>query len=195
MKKLALLLLMLMLNTNVFCSLSFNEGLSQTNNLVIDTLKASGDISVSGNVYKENMTYGEMGVSYNSTAITIVTANVYYKVTPNVLAGESLVNCTFADSKLTLLKDGVYMAVLSMSFSGAANSDIHGGISVDTTEPIGTAEFSRKLGATGDVGCVATTGIRRLTSGQTVEVQVENTSNTNDITIEHMELIVIRIAP
>jgi len=87
------------------------------------------------------------------------------------------------------------MIVSSMSFSGANNADIHGGISIDGAQPEGDHSFSRKLGAGGDIGNIGTVEVHALTTGQTISMQVENITNTNDIVVEHMNITVIKVAP
>jgi hypothetical protein len=161
-------------------------------------LSVVGDVQCTGNIYESNMAYGEMFVSYNTTAMNLVLAETYYTVTSNVQAGD-LKNVTFTNSGvdcyLTIGVSGTYAFRGSLSFSGSPGDEVHGGMSVNDAEPLGCCEFTRKMGAAGDVGSASFSGIQQLTAGQTIRVKIENETDADDPTIETMNFSLYRITP
>jgi hypothetical protein len=157
-----------------------------------------GDVQVTGNIYESNSAWAEIYVSYNATATKVLAAGSYVTVTDNVLS-DDLRNFTFTsasnDVYLTCGVAGTYQFCLSMSFSGGANDEFHGGVSVNGANPSGKHEFSRKMGAAGDVGSAGTTGIITLAVNDTVRVKITNETNADDPTIKNMNFNIRRIAP
>ena len=139
--------------------------------------------------------YGQLFVSYNVTA-TPVTANTYTTVTVNVEAC-SLKRMTYLNNGLMQVDvHGAYLIVASMSFSDGNINVFHGGISINEAEPLGSREFSRKLNANGDIGVASMVCIvPSLVVGDTVGIQVENTTDGSDPTIQYMNVSMVRIGP
>jgi len=161
-------------------------------------LSVVGDVQVTGNIYESNFAIGEMYCSYNVTPMNIITANTYTVVTQNVTA-TMLTNFTFTnsgtDAYLTCLVAGLYEFNGSASFSGGNGDEFHGGISINNVKPEGKMEFSRKMGASGDVGSVSFSGLKRLAANDVIRLKIENATDADDPTVSVLNLVVKRVAP
>jgi len=180
MKNIILMFCFFCLSINCFADIGYGN-----NTVAVDT---QGDWTFT------QMAYGEMGVSYNSTATTITTANIFYQVTAN-FTGSELNNVTVSSQKLVLGLDGVYYIDFNVSVSGANNAIVFGGISRNDDTPEGDHLFSRKLSANGDIGSGGGSEIHALTNGDTISLVLKNETNTNDLTVEHANLVLFKIAP
>jgi hypothetical protein len=136
--------------------------------------------------------YGEMYVSYNTTAIDIATKDYYTDVTVNVVAGD-LKGFTFANAILTATKAGEYEFRGNCSVKGTVNDNFHGGFSINNGEPLGKLEQSTIIKNAGGTQTFPFGGLYRLAAGDTIRVKLENITNTNDPTIEFMSVVIKRI--
>lgn len=157
-----------------------------------------GDIQCTGNIYESNFAYAELYVSYNATVTAITSAGVYATVTANVTQ-DDLKNFTFTstatDKYLTCGVAGTYQFCLYMSFSGGNSDEFHGGVSINNNPPSGKHEFSRKMGAGGDVGSAGTGGIITLAVNDTLRIKIANETDADDPTIKNLNFSIRRIAP
>jgi len=180
----------LIVDTNTFYVDSSNDKVGVGTTLPSEELYVVGDITYTNNAY------GELTVSYNTTA-TVLIQNVYQTVTVNVLEGEVTKNVTYTvgggETYLTVSVDGVYGIQGSLSFSGGVNDVYHGGVSINDAEPEGDMEFNRKLNANGDQGCVCFGGLIRLSATDTIRVKLENTTSSTGAVVTHMNLRVYKI--
>ena len=160
------------------------------------TLGVVGDVRITGNCYITNKGLGECYVSYNVTATNLV-LNTYVTVTANVLSG-TLSGITHSNGVLTIGANnaGYYFINCTGSLTKATKSDyIHLGLSINNNAlPHGGMEIDLD---TSDVNVLpfALTGIRLLNAGDTVRLKIENTSSSDDVTVNHMDLSIFRIQP
>ena len=157
-----------------------------------------GNFGVTGNIYESNSSYAELYVSYNATVTAITSAGVYATVTANVIQ-DDLKNFTFtstgSDVYLTAGVAGTYQFCLYMSFSGGNSDEFHGGISVNNNRPSGKHEFSRKMGAGGDVGSAGTGGIITLAVNDVLRIKITNETDADDPVVKNLNFSIRRIAP
>jgi len=117
------------------------------------------------------------------------TTNANFVTVDSLDMGDSY-GCTLSDSSITVRKTGVYLIAFNSSFSGAATVTIDGNIFINTTSVSG---FDRKMGATGDVGAASCSYIGTLTSGDIIKAKFTNKSTDAAITINNINLKVMRI--
>ena len=140
--------------------------------------------------------YAGIGVSINSE-VCIAVATTYVKVTTNIeeYNPTETKGFTFADSELTALIGGYYEASAQASFGGGNNDTFHGGIAINSDDPLDEHEFTRQMGASGDIGSASCFARFRLAIGDTVNFKMTNLTDTDNPTIQHLQMYIRKIAP
>lgn len=129
----------------------------------------------------------------SGTVITIAATNTDYTVTGMTALG--LYGFTEASSVLTVATDGAgwYGVVWQMSMTSAsANQEIEGCVYVGTTRQANTSSH-RKFLATTDTGSFSGCGEIQLAAGDQVTLRVRNETDTNNVAIQHANLIIWRL--
>jgi len=168
--------------------------LDLTGNLTVTSSITAKAVSINGTVtasflIDNSLTYGELYVSYNSTVTNILVAGTYVTITANVVEGITK-NVTFTqtttDNYFTVLVGGIYNVNLNISFSGGNSDEFHGGVCLNGSNPVGSLEFNRKMGAGGDVGSAGCSGLIRLVAGDKLCVKITNETDADDPIIGFM---------
>lgn len=149
----------------------------------------NNDVNVSGIVTQEGI-FAEIYVADGSTAQTVGTGTTYTKLTAFTTDGEE-VNCT-ADSvndKITITKAGKYRVEGSFSFYGdTSGATWRGALFYDGTE-VSKIHWTRKIGASGDIGNAGFTGILTSVANKDIDVRVRHDGVGDEtITIEYANL-------
>jgi hypothetical protein len=156
-----------------------------------------GDILIKPGVKK--LRYGEIYVENNSTPTTISGSSTWYQVT--VFGTNGLFNDTTPDHStddITIDHAGVYLIVVSAAIKteGGGSGAVY---EVQVEKNDGATSFAnihtdRQLaGGGGDVGSISLSGIVSLSVDDTIELWVQNKSNTDNIIFEDATLSVIEI--
>ena len=140
--------------------------------------------------------YGEMNIVNNSIAqasITSFTNLANFNSTYANLDGWSYGTNTLTASSGSA---GTYLAILSVSFNGATETNYEIGISKGGNVPYGGSSdteivLKRTLGSDNDVGNGGTCGIISISENDDISVQVE--SSGNSITAAYASIILVRI--
>lgn len=147
----------------------------------------------------QRLRYGEIYVEDNSTETTISVATTWYQVTvfdTNGLSNDSSPDHT--NDHIEIDHDGVYLVVASCSIKSAA-AGTGATYEVEVRKNNGATSlqnlhFDRRLSGGGtDVGSASISGIVALVDGDTVELWVQNKTNTDNIIFEDITLSVIEI--
>ena len=148
----------------------------------VDYTPSNGGISVYGNT--------------NSTSISVL--NDWYQVTNfdtnEVSSGD--VTPDHTNDHLTIGADGNYRISFNASFSGQASSAYEVAVFKNNGATlIDSIATERKLGAGGDIGVIAASGIVSLSENDTIELWVrDTTSPVGDLTFKHVSLSAFAIA-
>ncbi len=98
---------------------------------------------------------------------------------------------------LTIGKSGIYHITWNLSFkmvTGAANTQIHAGLTVDTTTFVrDRCEAHRTISNNSDIGNMGGTCMRELSSGNQISLWMENTTNSNDADVVHGSLTALLV--
>ncbi len=152
--------------------------------------------------------YGHMYVDGTQSIIVALTLNTPTEVeddgTTSIedgwLAGD-LNLMTFptggTEHYITITKAGVYHINWNLSYkmvTGAANTQIHGGLAVDGTPIRDKCEAHRTISNNVDVGNMAGSCIVDLPNGtEELSLWIENTTNSNDADVVHGSLVAIMV--
>lgn len=130
------------------------------------------------NVTLPSAVYGEISSLANTTATTLTTQSTWYQFTNfNTEGLSNNVTVSTTESHIEIPATGVYRCHFGVSFSGTANSNIEMELKKNNgTTDISNVHIERKLGAAGDIGTGAQTGIVSLTAGDTLELWARSTS-------------------
>ena len=142
------------------------------------------------------LSFAEIEVHENVSAITLTTQNVYQQVADFTENGQSAgVTPDHTNDHITVVDGGDYFIHLAATISGSGSQTFELQVQKNNGgTPFDNVHVSRKLGAGGDSGSVMTAGIVPLSANDTVEVWARCTSGNNkSLTIEESTLIVIRV--
>jgi hypothetical protein len=133
--------------------------------------------------------YGEMYVQGNATATTITTSSTFVQVSAGATAGQ-LSGPTHSGGALTLITSAKYLMEASLTLFGIAATTIVW--EVDFL--VNGAAFGRKQAVTTTgtelvpIDIKAISGL--LSVGDTIAIGISNTSDTNDPTVVHADLVI-----
>ncbi len=140
--------------------------------------------------------YGAISVEGNATATAIAAASTDFsnKVQVTIFDNDSVANGVTPDhtnDHITISTDGAYeISAPSVSFYGAGGRTYSFAIFINNgATQIGT-RTTRKLGTGGDIGALPVSALATLSAGDTVELWVQNESNTGDLTVQDVSLCV-----
>ncbi len=98
---------------------------------------------------------------------------------------------------ITVTKPGVYHINWNLSFkmvTGAANTQVHGGLAVDGTAIRNKCEAHRTISNNTDTGNMAGSCIVDLPNGtEELSVWMENSTNSNDADVSHGSLVAVMV--
>ncbi len=152
--------------------------------------------------------YGHMYIDGAQTIIVALTANTPAEVkddgTTSVddgwLAGD-LNLITFptggTEHHITITKPGIYHITWNLSFkmvTGAANTEVHGGLAVNGTALRDRCEAQRTISNNTDTGNMAGSCMIDLPNGtEQLSVWIENSTNNNDADVQHGSLTATQV--
>ena len=134
--------------------------------------------------------------------ITLTTEDSWYQITSFTTDGAALdATPDYTSNEITIGTSGVYEVAISISFSGTGAHTYEICAASDADGAGGGPNYEqgvyivRKLGASGDVGSGAASGILSLTAGHTVEMHARSTSGSgNNINPHACALSIRRVA-
>ena len=137
--------------------------------------------------------YGYMYEDSAGSTITLTTAGTWYGWITATGGDED--GITFSSDgtadRLTVNSDGVFFGSLSVSFNGSASEVIHGNVHKNGSPT--SFQFERKLGAGGDVGTAAVSGIVTAASGDYFDLRFTSGNNTKTMDVIHAHFSIIKI--
>lgn len=141
--------------------------------------------------------YGNLYEDSAGTDITLTDADTFYQwvsSTVGLTSGVGYVVGDAGDDDLTIgvSGGGVYMVLISASFSGSNNSAIHGAVFLNGSE-VDSIQFHRKLGGA-DLGSASANGLLSLSSGDIVDLRFASDTGPTTVTVEHVQLTIVRIS-
>lgn len=157
----------------------------------------SGDISEQDlrNVVESVFQYGGIEMTASDTASGGQTiGTTYTKLTQfqsNTISSSGLTPAHGNDN-ITVVKGGVFVVLIGISFSGSNNSTWTGSVFVDDVDE-DIACFERKLSTNGDVGKIGSIGIITLADGEVLDYRVKADAADKTIIVTTGSLILIRI--
>jgi hypothetical protein len=117
--------------------------------------------------------------------ITLTTAGTYYPWITATAGHSDGVNMDAADAagdSITIVRGGYYRVDLSMSFSATAATTFYCDVFNGTTRN-DHISLARKMGANGDVGSAASSGIDFFASGDVLRIKCTASADTKTINI------------
>jgi len=169
----------------------FNDGSHENTTKILMDLDSNGNLNVTGNITANNF-YGEI-YGVNIGEVIIASSGVYYNIT-NTTSGLNN-GFTFNSSgqgELTTEKAGVYSVTSQMSFSDGANTLFHITLGINGVGQ-NKCEGGRKIGTGGDEGSASYTCFINLNIGDKINAMIVNEDNTNNPTINRVQLNLVRI--
>lgn len=138
--------------------------------------------------------YGEIKVEGNATATTISASSTDFsnKVQVTIFDTNGLSRGTTPDhtnDHITVDDNGVYKVSAVLSFSGATGDLISFAIFKNNGATQLTTRATRELGST-DVGNASTQGLADLSINDTVEIWIQNESDSDNVTVEDATLLI-----
>jgi len=145
----------------------------------------------------KQLIYANLYEDSAGTGIALTTAGTFYRWVSST-AGESsgidfaVVSVASDNITIGVSGAGVYFVSLSASFRGSNNSNIHGCVFLNAARQ-GSLEFHRKMGGA-DIGSASAHGLIVLASGDIIDLRFSSDVNTTTVTVEHVQLTLIRIS-
>jgi hypothetical protein len=143
--------------------------------------------------------YGNMFIPAGGIIVTIAASATPTEVddaaSPTWTGGQTN-NTTFSDHNLSVGKTGRYSMSWSMSVSLATvggNIEIHGGIMVDSVAVRDDGEGHRTITGANQSGHISGMTIQNLTANQEISLWISNATNTNNITVDHGNVVITLI--
>lgn len=133
--------------------------------------------------------YGSIYIHDGTNTLNITTTGVYYAFSNFQTNGSY--NTTVTPSNIVIQKTGTYAVNQAVSFSGQPNTTYEGTILVNGAHST-QGEYSRKLGAGGDVGSAAGNALMYLTNGAAVSLGITG-DTTGLVTPKQASLTVHKI--
>lgn len=143
--------------------------------------------------------YGEIKAESNATATTITTASTDFsnkvQVTIFDTNGSSDTNATpdHTTDDITVNAAGVYRVTVTASISGSASDKISLAAFKNNGATQITARGTMTLDASGNTQSVTCSGLASLAATDTVELWIQNETDTDNVTVEDVSLTVERV--
>ena len=135
--------------------------------------------------------YGSMYQEGLSTVISIATMNVDYDITG--MGTGILKGMTFQNAKELLISSaGTYSAIFHVSFSDSGSVHYEMAIMVNSTRDDKSVSHKTTVNSS-DLATNAGASILTLAVGDIVKLVVRNSTNSNDPTISHAHLMLMKI--
>ena len=153
---------------------------------------------IGGNVYAAVAMPSAYGQLYEETPggtnINIATGGTFVQWVSSTAGLSNLVTLSTANDDITIDAGagGTYLIVFQVSFTGSTNEIFHWSAFVEGAEVIRAAS-ERRLGPGLDQGSVSGLGIVALVPTDVVDLRVTSTTNTESVTVDHVQLVVARI--
>ena len=177
-----MLLFLLFFTTKAFCGSN-----NPQNEVVVGT-------STVFSLVDQSFSYGTIHSTYNATALEL-SDTVYTAMNVNISTATFLnTEVNLASGTIKILVEGLYICNFNMSASGINNNDIHGGFSINGSDPLGRHEINFTVTGTTNFQAVSKTSLIRLEVNDTVSTKWENTSASNDITPEFYCLNIYKLS-
>lgn len=146
-----------------------------------------------------DMYYGNMWLNHevgNTITVTISSADIYFQVVgaANTFFAGFLNGFIFQNNQeLKCIASGKYLVNWSMSVSCAqANQEVMGAVMINTTAQNLTAAHAEVVSAN-KPQTVSGSGILLLNVNDLVRMAVENQNATNNITVQHVTLTLVKV--
>lgn len=146
----------------------------------------------------KSASYAELYETGGTSAITVTTGGTYYQwvsSTAGTCAGAAFVTCSVASDDITINASGagVYFIAFSVSFSNDTITDttswyIHKGGAIQTN--IGALTENPVIDQTYEAG---SSGILTLAAADTIDLRVTSTTNEAIVTVNNVNLTIIRL--
>lgn len=138
---------------------------------------------------------GEISVEANATTTTFSGASTDFSNKSQVTIFDTNGQSTFAtpdhtNDHITVNADGKRVIRAEVSFSGGSSDTYSFAIFKNNGATQLGARTTRKLGTGGDVGSASVQAIADLTSGDTIELWMQNEDDTSAATVQDCSLIV-----
>jgi hypothetical protein len=144
--------------------------------------------------------FGEIWVEGNAVATSIALANTWYQITSfdtNGAANDTVPDHT--NDHITINHTGLYHVVASTCMVSQGASPYTVDVAVHKNNgatKYDNLHFSRALsGAGGDVGSGSISGLAIFEENDTVELWIQNTTNTNNVIIQDCNLTIVELQP
>lgn len=139
--------------------------------------------------------YGSMWANNISQTVVIAVANTYYAVNAGLTAGLMTIAFNFVNnSTLQCETLGTYLVNYATSLNCAfVNQDIEAGVMINSVIQPNTTNHHSTSAVSKDI-MVAGTGIIELEEGDLVQLAVNNNTAIHDITVEHMNMTLVKIS-
>lgn len=108
--------------------------------------------------------------------MTFTLAGTYYQAGGGTEGISQYVTTDATNANFTIQYDGIYKVCVSASFSGTANSTIHGDLFVNGAE-VDKIAFTRKLGSNGDVGSANMCGLYNASVNDVMDLRFKSDSS------------------
>ena len=144
-------------------------------------------------------TYGGISAIGNVTPTAITTAGVAVQVTI-FTTNDSSNNTTpdYTNDHITILEAGAYMIVSSITLESIAGAASQAEVTVQKnngTAVVGALHIHRDLsGGGGEAGAMGLSGIATLAVADTIEVWIENQTNTQNYVVADITLSVLKVS-
>jgi hypothetical protein len=133
-------------------------------------------------------TNGEMYQTDNAVATAVAVANTWYQVV-NFLEGHTE-GMTYSSSSFTIPTNGHYFFLVSLSFSGTTADFIQIAVGLN-----GVVEENHKAEAklaNNDIQAYSINGVINATAGQVFRLYIKNVAGTNNVTVKHATVNLIK---
>ena len=173
----------------------------------VDGLTASGDVSVGGDLSVDGdllfgadgggLAYAEISAVDQTTETEIVSSGVAVQIT--IFDTNGLANGLTPDhteDHITITTGGTYLVLVSATINSVTGAASRFEISVckNNGEAIIIAHVDRNVGGGGaESGVISMSGHALLSEDDTIEVWIENETNTQNYIVEDISLCVIQI--